>query len=272
MNKEDLLKRIEATKEKIEKMQRLLDKNMAKIPAEYIKYTDGKQYSFRDLRALDLPYDIESDIDSCRRKKSQIEDAKATLAKYEDKLQKLQTFHEEEKIKPIWDFLLRWKEGTFNFVKENAELLYSLRNAYEEAFETYKSKHPEEFSGGDWKTEYHREMAFQHTYYAPIHKLTYDVYTRKGEVDEKRLNNILDRDIESKYKHILTKVKKVCGEVVDASHLSIGNDGTINGIIKGTEGSAYVETIVAGGYNQNVIVNTRHGQIAHYRVLVHKIK
>lgn len=272
MNKEDLLKRIEATKEKIEKMQRLLDKNMAKIPAEYMKYTDRKQYSHRDVAALYLPDDIWSAIEYCRDKQPQIGDAKATLAKYEDKLQTLQTFQEEGKIKPIWDFLLKWKEETFAFVKENAELLYSLRNNYEKAFEEYKSKHPEEFSGGDWRAEYRKERVFQETYYAPIHNLTYNVYTRKGEVDEKRLNDILDKDIQAKYKNILAKVKKVCGEVVDASHLSIGNDGTINGIIKGTEGNAYVETIVAGGYNQNVIVNTKHGQIAHYRVLVHKIK
>lgn len=43
----------------------------------------------------------------------------------------------------------------------------------------------------------------------------------------------------------------------------------INGYIEGTLGKAYVETILAGGYNQDITVNTKYGQIAHYRVILH---
>ena len=65
-----------------------------------------------------------------------------------------------------------------------------------------------------------------------------------------------------KYDNIIAKVEKFCGNVTDASGLYMGHDGTINGIIVGDKGKAKVETIVAGGWNI---------QIAHYRVLVHKV-
>ena len=224
------------------------------------------------MRRLNLDFDQQDILDHFRDKVNLIDELNQRLEKYEEALAHMDAFEKQEKIKPIWDFLLRWKGETFDFIKENAELLYSLKTNYGKAFEEYKGEHPEEFNGENWLKEYHKEQAFKKTYYAPIHSLTYDVYTREGKVDEKKLKDILNKDIELKYKHILAKVKKVCGEVVDASYLSIGNDGTINGIIKGTEGDARVETIVAGGYNQNVIVNVKHGQIAHYRVLVHKIK
>lgn len=270
MNKEDLSKRIEVIKSKIEKTEKLKDKYYNKIDEENKKYLDFS-YTWIDINHLNLPFEQQSAIENCRDKIREIQGLQTTLDKYNKKLSEISSFKQEDRIKVIWDFLLKWKEDTINFIKENAELLYSLRNNYRKAFEDYKSKHPEEFNGDNWRAEYYKEKDFQKTYYAPIHNLTYNVYTRGGKVDEKRLNDILDNDIELKYKSLEAKIKNVCGEIVDASDLYIANNGMINGYIVGTEGKAYVETIVAGGYNQNTIVNTKHGQIVHYRVLVKKL-
>ena len=271
MNKEQLQQRIEQTKDKLAKAIKAKDKYYNQVSSENKKYAD-QNLSWIELRKLNLDFDQEDILDHFRDKKNLIDELTQRLAKYEEALAHLDAFEKQDKVQVIWDFLLRWKEDTFNFIKENAQELYSLRNNYQEAFEKYKSQHPEEFNGYNWRQEYYKEKAFQQTYYAPIHSLTYDVYTRKGEIDEKRLNDILDRDIEAKYKNLENKIKKVCGDIVDASGLYIAGNGMINGYIVGTEGKAYVETIVAGGYNQNIIVNTKHGQIAHYRVLVKKVK
>lgn len=271
MNKEQLKQRIEQTKDKLAKAIKAKDKYYNLVPSEAKKYAD-QNLSWVELRKLNLDVDQEIALDHFRDKKNLVDELTQRLEKYEKALVHLDAFEKQDKVKVIWDFLLRWKEDTFNFIKENAELLYSLKNNYREAFENYKSKHPEEFDGSNWRTEYHKEIAFQKTYYAAIHNLTYNVYTRQGKVDEKRLNDILDKDIELKYKALEAKIKKVCGEIVDASGLRIAGNGMINGYIVGTEGKAYVETIVAGSYNQNVIVNTKHGQIAHYRVIIHKVK
>ena len=272
MNREDLIKRIEAVNQKIEKAIKNRDKYLNKISDENKKYADIEKYSYTDVKKLSLSYDEEVNIDSCRTKNSEIKSLTNTLNNYKEKLNKLDDFENQVKVKVIWDFLLRWKEDVFNFIKENAQELYSLKTNYQEAFEKYKSEHPEDFNGHNWRQEYYKEKEFGQIYYASIHRLTYEVYIRKGEVDEKRLNAILDRDIEAKYKNLENKIKKVCGDIVDASDLHIASNGMINGYIIGTEGKAYVETIVAGGYNQNIIVNSKHGQIAHYRVLVKKVK
>lgn len=73
----------------------------------------------------------------------------------------------------------------------------------------------------------------------------------------------LDKDINNLYWDLVNRVTEVVGEIVDATSLSIGAKGNLNGVITGTEGKAYVETIPAGGYNI---------QRFHYRTLVKPIK
>lgn len=262
MNREDLNKRIEAVNQKIEKAIKNRDKYLSKISDENKKYTDIKKYSYTEVRKLNLSYNEEVNIDSCRTKNSEIESLTTTLNKYNDQLNKLSSFEQEEKIKVIWDFLLKRKEDTFNKVIENGKHFFELQKNYDEEFKKYFN---EKYSNTDlsYREKLNVERNFTEKYYSDIFPVTRSVYIRQGKVDEKRLNNILDRDIESKYKHIIANVKKACGEIVDASNLHIANDGTINGLIKGTIGNGYVETIVAGGYNI---------QIAHYRVIIHKVK
>ena len=263
MNREDLSKRIEAVNQKIEKATKNRDRYLNKISNENKKYTDVKKYFWEDIRKLHLPYNEEVNIDNCRTKNSEIEYLTNILNNYKDKLNKLSSFEQEEKIKVIWDFLLKWREDTYNKIVKNAQYLYTLDKKYDDEFNKYKEENKEEFERASYMGKIGLERQFSKDYYSPIFPVTHDVYMSKGQIDEKKLNNILDRDIESKYKHIIAKVKKVCGEIVDASGLYIGDDGTINGLIKGTIGNGYVETIVAGGYNI---------QIAHYRVIIHKVK
>lgn len=263
MNREELEQRIEAVNQKIEKAIKNRDKYLSNISDENKKYTDVEKYSYTDIRKLPLSYDEEVSIDSCRAKNSEIKSLTNTLNKYKDQLNKLDNFENQDKVKVIWDFLLRWKEDTFNKVIKNAQYLYVLDKKYKDEFNKYKEENKERFEKASYMGKIGIEQRFSEDYYSDIFPLTRSVYIRAGKVDEKRLNNILDRDIQSKYTHIINKVKKVCGEIVDASNLHIGDDGTINGLIKGTIGNGYVETIVAGGYNI---------QIAHYRVIIHKVK
>ena len=106
-----------------------------------------------------------------------------------------------------------------------------------------------------------------------IYPLTFLVYNERldGHVDLAKLSNELDKEVESKYWNMIRSVEKYVGEIVDASNLSIGLDGNINGIIIGKLGTVEISTILAGGYNQNVIVNVKHGQILHHRLLIKKI-
>ena len=100
----------------------------------------------------------------------------------------------------------------------------------------------------------------------------YGHYVLKG-FDIEKLNKILAREKENKYFDLCNRISEVVGEITNARGLSIGRQhGELNGVVEGTKGSARIETIGAGGYNQHEIVNVRQGQCFHYRVLVHKIR
>lgn len=77
------------------------------------------------------------------------------------------------------------------------------------------------------------------------------------------LEILLNKDIEAKRYSLISKVEKIVGTITDASNLSVGYDGDINGIIIGTDGKCNVSTISAGGYNI---------QCYHFRCLVKKLK
>lgn len=85
----------------------------------------------------------------------------------------------------------------------------------------------------------------------------------KGSLDMNTLDKRLAQEKQRKYEDLVRRISEVVGEIQDASNLSIGDqNGELNGIVKGSKGSAKVQTIGAGGYNI---------QVFHYRVLVHKI-
>lgn len=90
--------------------------------------------------------------------------------------------------------------------------------------------------------------------------------------DDEKLNRIIEADKKAKYEDLCNRVTEVTGEIQDVSNLHIGAKGDLNGYVIGANGKAKVETIGAGGYNTGTIVNVKHGQIFHYRVLVHKLK
>ena len=76
---------------------------------------------------------------------------------------------------------------------------------------------------------------------------------------EEEVDRMIERDKVSKKESLIHQVEKKIGKIVDAKGLSVGVDGSLNGLIVGENGKASVETIYAGGYNI---------QCLHYRILV----
>lgn len=66
------------------------------------------------------------------------------------------------------------------------------------------------------------------------------------------------QDMAAKKDQVYAKCSKKVGEITELD-LHCGDDGTPNGRVTGTEGTAYISTIRAGGWNI---------QCLHYRVLV----
>lgn len=86
-----------------------------------------------------------------------------------------------------------------------------------------------------------------------------DIDIIKSMYAEGFLEDVLNKEVAHKRKNFIAKVEKKAGEIVDASGLTIGVDGSINGYVVGTKKKVHVETIYAGGYNI---------QCLHYRLLV----
>ena len=80
------------------------------------------------------------------------------------------------------------------------------------------------------------------------------------EIEQEKNNKLID---------LMTRASKITGEIVDAQYLYIAKDGNLNGYIIGKDGNAEIETIGAGGYNDNIILESgRKGQKFHFRVLI----
>ena len=92
----------------------------------------------------------------------------------------------------------------------------------------------------------------------------FDGYKRTdSEIRDKAHKEMLNHK-----KAIEMKVYKICGKDIEAV-----NETNTDIYVKGTNGrTAHLWAIEAGGYNQDIIVNERHGQCLHIRVLVKEVK
>lgn len=97
-----------------------------------------------------------------------------------------------------------------------------------------------------------------------FHGFTLELASIRNSSDRlSRLNSFLDREVDSKRLDFFSRCDGIVGNIIDASNLRVGDNGSINGVIIGDLGRAQIDTIFAGGYNV---------QRLHYRVLVNLIE
>lgn len=267
MTKEQLQQRIDRTKERLDRTIRLRDRYASKLKPEYVKLADGLEGNAYMARCTletthpEISFDDLYTIEYYMQKRNEVADIRKTLETYNEKMSSMVEFEEKPKVEIIWNFLLEWKERAAEFVRKQVVQLRDLKANEAKAFEEWIKSRPTD-NNSIRRHEYRYYSTFQKQYYEDIAPITSVVYLPGGKVNEVKLASLLDKDIRTKYDNIIAKVEKFCGNVTDASGLRMGGDGTINGIIIGDKGKARVETIVAGGWNI---------QIAHYRVLVHRV-
>lgn len=276
MTKQDLLTRISKKEEQIAKIEKRIVKWSKQCTDEEVKIAEdfrdnyskfasycrdnGLGYSFTPMAELRTAY---SDLD----------DAKVTLNKYKNQLELIIEKENTEKFPILVEFFKGYRKRFISYIESNSEDLEEYYRLSHKSCDFFNNRHRlmNEMSKEEWDTEYKKLRTLEKEAYEKVHPITRDVYW-KGTIDYDKLNEIIDKDIEAKYWNLIEKVTKYTGEIVDMSGVSIAGDGNLNGIVIGKDGNAKLETILAGGYNQNVIVNSRHGQILHYRLLVNKVK
>lgn len=193
-----------------------------------------------------------------------LKEEQGKLEKYKNAIVKLDNFEKEEKIPALVEFLNNWKKETKEYIIELANTLHELKVANYDLYLKF---------GYDYSQleEYQNNIRIIRSMPGIVRDV-YDSYST-NYVDEKRLDKILEREATAKYKDLVKRISDIVGNIEDVSNLSIGRQyGELNGIVKGDKGKAKVFTVGAGGENTDIIVNSRHGQVYHYRVLVKPVK
>jgi hypothetical protein len=242
-NIETLKTRVENTTKKIEKLeQKLVRINKA--------LTTGKNPYYYEER--DLKFTARD-----------IEEAKATLKKYQEQLDIEINKENAPKIQVLVDFLADWKEKATDFYRTECKACMELTDKHRaERKEWEKENGVNEYSMKFYRSELRKQQQseMKHRFTNLVLELTYP--TSETYCNEEMLEKILDREVKNKYEDLVNRISKVTGEIQDCKNLYIAGNGSINGHVIGKAAKAKVETILAGGYNI---------QCLHYRVLVNKI-
>lgn len=259
---EFIQKRIESKKKEVEKLSKKLERiekakatNWEKNPHYYNEY--DLKYTLRDL-----------------------EEAKEGLAKYEADLEVAQHKANSRNIKVILDFLEGWKDRARKYYEDCVPKYYEAQRAYYDAdsklcdWHNHRYIHEKEVGEEEYERiekELNNERKRMKANYHSWNFLT--PYLENKAINYERLNKDLNAEADRKYDFIIERTQAIVTEITDASFLRIGDKGDLNGYIIGTAGKAKVETIGAGGYNENIILDSgRHGQCFHYRTLINPIK
>lgn len=228
--------KIETLKDRIEKAKEMINKKENTI-IKKTKMIEKKQNQIEKAKDDNEKYWLEADIrsleDDIKRGRKEIEAKKETLTKYE-----LQLKGELE------------KESLY--VKEMPSQFKQLQEALVECWNEWNKNRKATL------LEKYKELGYK----SFIKEYSYNDYDFM-KIDDEKLEATNEKEAKALIIDLYNRVKEITGEVEswEDIHATQGAQGMVvlNGTVKGKEGVAQVESILAGGYNI---------QRLHIRVLV----
>lgn len=208
--------------------------------------------------------------------------AKKELKALKEELKKVEIEEIKTSKDPIDEFLAMWRVKAHKYFTGLRKVMVEKRSAKypinKENLELVKRSFDRRAYSDDRIEEILKELPTMDSYkkegyereitsarfkeWLSLHTKT-DISIIEGMGDPNHIERVLDRDVIVKKKSFIAKIEAKAGKLVDVKGLSVGVDGSLNGIAIGSERSVKVESILAGGYNV---------QCLHYRVLVKPIK
>lgn len=264
--------RLNAAEERLNKAINLKAKYEKKYEDSYNALVElGYNPKEKDFRSL--PMDMKAELYDLHYK---YEDAEYNIKSTEYKIKELTQVRDNWKTKlemqkakdnefsevpqVVKDFVHEWRVKTEKWIDVKIEEYLARKreaHSYYEKYQDYNLSREERDAALDKYHELYNDIK------RTTDALIMDVASR-GHNKAEYIKKLLDEEEKHKVLDLIRRVTKVTGTITDASNLRIGEQsGELNGLVIGTDGKAYVETIGAGGYNI---------QRFHYRVLVKRIK
>lgn len=275
------------TKEKIEKLQAQIAKSKDKL-TKHKKDKVDKSYKLCKELGIRNPdkWDAYSEGRSSEQfhAKCYYDHAKfgyeIMQSKLDDLNKRLKSLYEKKQkedlknnttpqIPVIEEFLENWKKSAREYYLQQVEALEKFEAEYtnnlDEVMKDLETKYGKtavlkmsvevKKELKDRKVDYTSRNMYIKTHFNSV---TVELSQLGSEMNDK-LESLLSSEVNKKRADFYARCYKVVGDITDASSLHVGRNGSINGTIVGKLGKAVVETIMAGGYNV---------QVLHYRVLV----
>lgn len=214
----------------------------------------------------DNPYFYsESDLRWCLK---DLEAAKEALARYQAEFQTATEKAASRNVMVILEFLEGWKARSRKFYADSFDRYVKAKAEYREKDGAYtKWLNSESCNDPDHQRKVQDFRAYKEQFKATWAFLA-PYITRQANPETHRCEEFLamdklmkdlDEEANRKYDFIILRTNAIVGEITNASGLSVGAKGDLNGYIIGKKGRAKVQTIGAGGYNI---------QCFHFRTLI----
>lgn len=267
------IKNLEKARKTLTRHQAQAEKKLAVILRNGWKpdvnlYNDGQHYD--EYWAV---CEYESKLDDIKSTQKKIAELSARLEKYHKEQKEEQKKQEVPSVPAVEEFLKNWKEAEKEYYTQQVKAIKAWKSEYRK----YYTEQMEELKRVyGWKVNTRdkqviaekeaRNLNYEYKFNYLKSHFTQDCINLESYSEEdfqEKLEYKLNKEVNFKRVDLYQRCSAVVGVITDAKGLTLGNNGSINGVVVGEEGKANVRTIFAGGYNI---------QCLHYRVLVTPIK
>lgn len=236
--------RIEGCRKNLEKAHSTLERHnkafhkaedtCKKLGVDVSKLNNDEDWRYKQTlnqSQLEAAWKLEDAQECIQTTNSKIAELNKKLSQYIEKKAKEDKKNDVPMVPAVEKFLEAWRADADCYYRKRVQ-----------AYQTYRKEHPNDYK---------------------VYKLYDSTIQRLGTMSsqdmETALDEFLNEEIQARRVDLYYRCSAVVGIIKDATGITMGMNGSLNGIVVGDEGKASVRTILAGGYNI---------QRLHYRVLV----
>lgn len=231
------LEKAHSTLERHNKAFKKAEDTCKKLGVDVSKLNNDGDWSYKQTlnqSQLEAAWKLEDAQEYIQTTNSKIAELTKKLRQYLDKKAQEDKKNDVPMVPAVEQFLEVWKADADSYYRRRIQ-----------SYQNYRKENPNDFN---------------------VYKLFDPTIQRLGNMNSQELETALDEflneEVQARRVDLYHRCSAVVGIIQDATGITMGMNGSLNGIVVGDEGKASVKTILAGGYNI---------QRLHYRVLVNAL-